>query len=200
MNIYSKKNTPDGFYVYAYIRKSDSTPYYIGKGYGSRAWDKHHFRIPNNPVQIIIIESNLSEIGAFAIERRMIRWYGRQDNNTGILRNKTDGGDGCHGFVMSTEQKQKISASTKGVPRGKLTPEQLAKRKKRRPPSAETIEKMRLAQQNKKPMSEEAKMKISAALKGRPISNEHKLNISKAKKGKLLTEEQKEYQRANHKN
>lgn len=200
MNTYSKKNTPGEFYVYAYIRKSDSTPYYIGKGYGSRAWDKHHFRIPNNNDQIIILESNLTELGAFAIERRMIRWYGRQDSNTGILRNKTDGGDGRHGFVMSDEQKQKISASTKGIPRGKRTPEQVAKRKKRGPPSKETLEKMRLAQQNRKPMSAEAKVKISAALKGRHISDEHKLNISKSKRGKLLTEEQKEYRRSNRKN
>lgn len=200
MNTYSKKNTPCEFYVYAYIRKSDATPYYIGKGYGSRAWDKHHFRIPNDPSQIIIIESNLTELGAFAIERRLIRWYGRQDCNTGILRNKTDGGDGRHGFVMSDEQKQKISASTKGILRGKRTPEQIAKRKQRGPHSIETREKMTLAQQNKQPLPAEAKMKISAALKGRTISDEHKLNISNSKKGKLLTEEQKEYRRLNRKN
>ena len=114
MNTYSKHFPPLGFYVYAYLRKSNKTPYYIGKGQGTRAWGKHHFRIPLNDSQIIILESGLTEIGAFAIERRMIHWYGRKDNYTGILSNRTDGGEGSVGFIMSEEAKQKISKSKTG--------------------------------------------------------------------------------------
>lgn len=90
------------YYIYAYIRSQDSsegkagTPYYIGKGTAKRAWSKGIGEIgkPSNNMYIVIMESNLSELGALALERRYIKWYGRIDLNTGTLRNKTSGGDG----------------------------------------------------------------------------------------------------------
>ena len=95
------------FYVYAYLRESDNTPYYIGKGKNSRIHGKHNVSVPNNKSKIVFLETNLSEIGALALERRYIKWYGRKDLGTGILRNRTDGGEGSSGRIVSEESKIK---------------------------------------------------------------------------------------------
>ena len=107
------------YYVYAYIRSKDSetaksgTPYYIGKGKYKRAWQSHRYvKIPENTSNIVIIARNLTELGAFALERRLICWYGRKDIGTGILINRTDGGEGTTNMSLAT--RQKISEAGKG--------------------------------------------------------------------------------------
>jgi len=129
MNTYSKSNLPQKFYTYAYIRSSDSktadagTPYYIGKGKHSRAWANHkHVPVPSDPSCIVVLEANLSEVGALALERRMIRWYGRKDLGNGILINLNDGGTGSSN--PSLEQRARWSKLRKDRPGWKPTKEQ----------------------------------------------------------------------------
>ena len=121
MNIYNKNATPAGFYVYAYLRKSNNTPYYIGKGTRKRAYVKHRgVSVPKDYSKIVVLESNLTELGALALERRYIRWYGRKDISNGILHNKTDGGEGSSGAIVSDETRTKRSIAMLGKNKGKV--------------------------------------------------------------------------------
>jgi hypothetical protein len=89
MSIYS-----NNYYVYAYLRATDNTPYYIGKGKNNRFLQSHPgVSIPKDQSKIVFLEKNLTNVGACALERRYIRWYGKKEDG-GILLNRTDGGDG----------------------------------------------------------------------------------------------------------
>jgi group I intron endonuclease len=102
----------NNYYTYAYLRE-DGTPYYIGKGKGKRIHDKT--RTVNLPPKErrVLLKQNLTEDEAFNHEIYMIAVFGRKDLGTGILYNKTNGGEGLSGKIFTEEHKKKIGEETK---------------------------------------------------------------------------------------
>ncbi|NBP01791.1 MAG: hypothetical protein EBU90_16965 [Proteobacteria bacterium] len=171
------------FYVYAYVRE-DRSPYYIGKGQGNRAWSIHnHISKPKNNSNIIIMENNLSEIGAFALERRYIKWYGRKNNNTGILRNLTDGGDGTSGWKHSQETINKIKKANTGKKQTQESIERARLKNIGRKHTPEVIEKIRNAGKNRI-ISEETRQKLMLSKIGTTHSQETKQKLREINLGK----------------
>jgi hypothetical protein len=99
---------PRRFYTYAYLRE-DRTPYYIGKGRGRRVYDKKHTVFVPPEERILFLKKNLLEEEAYQHEIYMIAILGRKDLGTGILRNKTNGGDGVRGVLVTEEQRRYTS-------------------------------------------------------------------------------------------
>ena len=178
------------FYVYAYLDprrpgefkfdefKFGYEPFYIGKGinyrYKYHLWNNNRSNkflkskinkirkeINIDPI-IIKIAQNLSPAESLELEIRLIKLIGRIDNNTGLLCNFTDGGEGannCLGRKWTEIQREKLMAI-----------------RKIKPP--------RLGMHN----SKETKLKQSIAKKGKPLSQEHK----KALSGRKFTLEHKQ--------
>lgn len=162
------------FYTYAYLRE-DGSPYYIGKGKGKRAWWRCRGDVypPKDKNKILILKKNLSEEEAYKHEVYLIFVLGRKDKGTGILRNKTDGGDGARNTVRTEETRRKIGKAHKG----------------------KTISKEhRLAisrHRSGRPLSDEHKQKISQSLMGENNPNYGKRGEECSNFGSKRTPEQK---------
>lgn len=148
----------DSFYVYQYTRPNIMIPFYIGKGKGTRMYDHIKGKSHNELVKKIISKLDRddlfpvikklfygSEEYCFAMEKKLIAFYGKIHNGTGSLANFTDGGEGVSlfgedngfygkqhtdeskekirqsklGVSLSQEHRDKISAACKGINLGK---------------------------------------------------------------------------------
>jgi len=129
-------------YVYCDVRKEGKfvygeyefkyEPFYVGKGKGYRyrqhlteAYHNHDWRnvhkcrkirkikIESGEDPIIIKFDNLTDDEAVNLEIKLIKLIGRMDNKTGILLNRTDGGDG-RGKIVSEKTRKLLSKQRKG--------------------------------------------------------------------------------------
>lgn len=107
------------YYTYAYLRE-DGTPYYIGKGSGKRAFKRNKNDIQSGGNKILILKYFDIEFDAYKHEMYMIQVLGRKDLGTGILHNRTGGGDGSMQHIISNESMEKHRATGKRCVEEKL--------------------------------------------------------------------------------
>lgn len=190
-------------YVYVHIRKDNNQPFYIGvggllsfdnyqranainwKGLRSRSEFWHNTSSKHGFIVNIVLD-NCTKEEAFLEEQRLISLYGRQDLQTGILVNHTNGGDGRVG--SSKEINKKCGAKNigkkwtedrrNGIKKVKCKSSKIAWNKGI-PATEKTKENLRIAAKNKPKMSELTKLKIGIAHKGKVITQEHKDALGK---------------------
>jgi hypothetical protein len=155
-------------YLYRHIRLDKNQPFYIGisnvdddykRAYKRSCRNKHWTNIvKSTKYEVEILIDNLTIEQAKEKEKEFIALYGRKNNNTGILTNLTDGGEGTIGTVITEETRKKLSIAHKG--NKSRTGHKL---------SLETRQKMSLSAKGKKK---------------KPITDEHRNKLSLAKIGK----------------
>lgn len=182
------------YYIYRHVRLDKNEPFYIGIGTKpdtfnsfkkeySRAFtfDKNH----RNPMWVAIFSKTKidveilyeSDILEEAIEKEIefIDIYKRKIDD-GSLANLSLGGYGCTGFKLSDDAKAKIGeASRKRVWTPEMRKHASDIRKNiptGRPPSEETIEKLKKINTGKI-YSEETKQKISKSLMGKMVGSKN---------------------------
>ena len=174
------------FYTYAYLRE-DKTPYYIGKGKGNRS-RVNCGRSINKPPEdrILILKKNLTEEEAFKHEIYMIAVLGRKDLGTGILRNRTNGGEGPSGRICTEETRKKFRKLRHTIEAKK----RMSDANLGRIISPEHREKISRANLGRT-LTAETKEKIGVASKGRVISDDTRTKIANTLRGTHRPEEVK---------
>jgi hypothetical protein len=113
-------------YLYRHIRLDKNEPFYIGIGSDStykRANAKYkgdrnkiwYDITAKSKYEVEILFDDISWEFACEKEKEFIALYGRKNNNTGILANMTDGGEGVVGanYTRTIESRQKQSQTIK---------------------------------------------------------------------------------------
>jgi len=150
------------YYVYKHLNPKTKEVFYVGIGYGSRAWNKDSRNkfwknyVYKYGLEVEIFSEKLTRSQASHIEIDLIKKYGKRINNTGTLVNICDGGEGNTGYNHSEEWKRHQSIIKTGKKLG--------------------------------PLSEEAKQKLSKKLSGRNQPTKMKPILQFDKLGNFIKE------------
>ena len=114
INIEKPARLPQDFYVYLHRKATTGEVFYVGKGFGNRAWTQcnrslHWFNTTRkHGVTVEIVADFLQEWYAHELECELIAMHGRRDLGYGPLVNLTDGGEGASGIIPSSRTKAKL--------------------------------------------------------------------------------------------
>jgi hypothetical protein len=217
MNLIEAKNIikehKHQFYTYV-LKRPEGIPFYVGKGGRSC----NGYRIEHHEMEAIkgrkgnlhktnvikkiwkeglevdyeIVLFTKDEEIAFDKEMELINLYGRRNDNTGILTNMTDGGEGSFGYIHSEKSRKKISDNNSHYWKGKKFSDEYRKK----------ISESNVGNKGRK-LTEDWKRKISESLKGRvspnkgnKFSDETKRKMSITRKGKVSPKKGKKYSKS----
>jgi len=107
--VYAHKNNLTNKYFYIGMSINQERPYSY---HGRSDWWHRIVSKYGRTVHILYESSNLQDL--YRVERQYIAEYGRMDEETGILCNMTDGGDGTHGYKFTQAQRETLSKAMMG--------------------------------------------------------------------------------------
>lgn len=163
------------FYVYLHRKLGSGDVFYVGKGFGDRAWratGRNQFwlrTVAKYGYTVEIVQRDMQEWWAFEMERDLIAVHGRHR-----LANLTDGGDGTSGMRHSNSARSRMSLAKTGRPLGPMSEDH-----KRKISEAQ-------AGKPRQGHNEHARAKISAALRLRNRTDETGRRISASLTGRRL--------------
>ena len=211
-------------YVYEHWRADKGVCFYVGKGSRGRSTEMNHGRNRHHQaiqaklrrlglcVDVRVIARGLTNDEALAFEIERIAFWRSCSTS---LTNRTNGGEGAWGMVMSKASIEKMAAKKRGVKRGPQSAEhrrKIGEAQKGKILSESHRAKLRKAwkARRKTPVTEATKAKraatfaamspeeiqlrrqrISQAGMGRTRSAEVRAKISKSSKGKIIPPEQR---------
>ena len=161
------------FYTYAHITADTNQIFYIGKGCRQRAYStkrNKHWKsiVAKHGFNVEILANWDSEFEAFEHEKLLIASF--KDMNY-KLANKTDGGEGTSGIIMTAEHKRKLSLAKQGRKLPEETRKKISLSNKGNVYTEEMRAKSSATKQGHK-HSEETKRKIGLKSLGRTLSPE----------------------------
>lgn len=175
-----RHSVPPGYYIYTWSYP-DGTPFYVGIGYGGRAFNTVRNRlvtairkkIESDGGDVLVETTECKSRGhAMELEVEFIVRHGRRDIGTGILANMTDGGEGGPGHIVTEEHRRILSEKTSESKRGNTYT-------KGRPLSDAQKASLREARTGTT-ASQETRDKMSIRRRGVPKSDAHRQAISAA--------------------
>lgn len=181
-------NSDRTFYVYAHKTPRSGRVFYVGKGKARRAWSRSGRnagwrKVATDGFDTVIVRDGMNEACAFSFERIVI-----SANKAKGLVNKVDGGGGTSGWRHSEETKKRIGAFWKGRKITRAMREALEHHNATRVLTDETRKNMSAAARRRKrrPHSAETKAKIAASHVGLRPSAKSRRKMSLAKIGKAV--------------